>query len=102
MNGYLKVVSERPFMGKVWYALGSTELNKSKIAVFNSNPNLALIYLQQALSAGWVTADTYSYIALAYYRLHEYDKARWAVKEELKINPESMDGQKWLGTLAGK
>lgn len=97
-NGYLKVLSEQPQLGKVWYALGSTELDKG--TDFYSNPNLALIYLKQALSAGWETANTYSYIALAYYRLGEYDKAREAVKKELKIDPESVDGHKWLGILA--
>ncbi len=99
MNSYMKFLSERPYAGKVWYALGSTELNLYDLSY--SNPSRAIIYLNEALTNGWKAPETYSYLALAYFRLGEYDKAREAVNEEIKINPDSEDVQKWLDTFSG-
>lgn len=95
---YLKIVSEHPERGKIWMILGSMELTKSDQE--NSNPSLALIYLQRAIETGWKTPEAYSYLALAYYRLGETEKAKDAVKKELKIDPDNMDGKSWLETFA--
>lgn len=95
---YLNIVSEHPERGKIWMILGSMELTKSDQE--NSNPSLALIYLQRAIETGWKTPEAYSYLALAYYRLGETEKAKEAVKKELKIDPDNTDGKSWLATFA--
>jgi tetratricopeptide (TPR) repeat protein len=98
MPAYLKVVSLWPERGKVWMVLGRTELTKTDQA--NSNPALAAIFLERAINEGWKTWESYSYLALAYFRTGQLERAKTAVKEELKIDPENPDGQKWLGVLA--
>jgi tetratricopeptide (TPR) repeat protein len=66
----------------------------------NSDPNLALVFLTQAINGGWKTVNTYSYLALAYYRLGLYDQAEAAVRKEMKLNPLSEDAKIWLGKIA--
>jgi tetratricopeptide (TPR) repeat protein len=97
-NGYLKYLVSNPDNGKVWYALGSTELNKEDQS--KSNANAALLFLNQAVRVGWKTPDTYSFLALAYYRLGELDKAKEAAVAELKIDPENEDGHKWISIIS--
>lgn len=98
MPTYLRVVSQEPSRGKVWMVLGRTELTKSNQQ--ESNPYLAAIYLERAIKEGWKTWESYSYLALAYFRTGQYNRAREAVRQELKIDPKNSDGQKWLGILA--
>lgn len=100
MPAYLKYVSLRPERGKVWMVLGRTELTKSDQQ--NSNPYVAAIYLERAIKEDWKTWESYSYLALAYFRTGQIDRAKAAVKEELKIDPENKDGEKWLGVLANQ
>lgn len=91
---YLKIVAEHPEKGKIWMILGTIELTRSDQE--NSDPALALVFLQRAIKEGWKTAEAYSYLALSYYRLGQIDKAKEAVKEELKIDKNSTDAQKWM------
>ena len=77
--------------------LGSMELNK--VDQENSNANLALLYLQRAIEAGWKTTESYSYLALAHYRLGNIEEAKQAVYKELKIDKDSLDAKSWLETL---
>ena len=95
---YLKYVSEVPDNGKVWMVMGKTELTKANTQ--DSNPYLAAIYLERALANGWNTWETYSYLALAYYRTGQMERTREMVKDELKVNPDGLDAQQWLGVLA--
>jgi len=94
---YLKIVSDYPERGKIWMILGSMELNK--VDQENSNANLALLYLQRAIEAGWKTTESYSYLALAHYRLGNIEEAKQAVYKELKIDKDSLDAKSWLETL---
>lgn len=96
-NVYLKIVSEHPERGKIWMILGSIELTKSDQD--NSNPALALVYLQRAIEAGWRTTESYSYLALAHYRLGNIEEAKQAVYKELKIDKDSLDAKSWMETL---
>lgn len=96
---YLRIVSRWPERGKVWMVLGRTELMRADAE--NSNPALAAIYLERALKEGWKTWESYSYLALAYYRLGDLDRAEDAVEKELRLDPESLDGKEWLGIIAG-
>jgi hypothetical protein len=95
---YMKFVSLWPQRGKVWMVMGRTELMRSDQG--NSNPFLAALYLEKAIDEGWKTWESYSFLALAYYRTEQYDRARWAVNKELALDPGNEDGQKWLGILA--
>jgi len=97
---YLKLISKWPERSKIWMVLGVTELTKTDQT--NSNPYLAAIYLERAIKEGQKTWKTYSYLALAYYRTGQLDRARWAVERELKTDPHNADGRKWLELLAEK
>lgn len=95
---YLKIVRDYPERGKIWMILGSIELSKSDQS--KSNPALALMYLERAIKEGWKTPESYSNLALAYYRLGDIESAKEAVKKELKIDPDSIDGKNWLEIFA--
>lgn len=90
---YQKVVSLDSTRGKVWMVLGRTELRKADQA--NSNPYLAAIYLENAIKNGWKTWESYSYLALAYYRTGQIDRAKAMIKEEARIDPNNPDVKKW-------
>lgn len=94
---YMKAVTQWPDRGKVWMVMGKIELGKDPV---DSNPALALIFMQKAIDVGWKTTESLSYLALAYFRTGQIDKAEEAVMEELKIDPNSEDGKKWIGVLA--
>lgn len=98
MNGYLGFLSEVPTRGKVWLALSRIELNRADQE--NSNPYRAAIYLEEAIKNKWITPESLSYLALAYYRTGQIDRAKEMVKRELKIDPQSIDGHRWLGIFA--
>ncbi len=98
VNEYLKFVSEMPARGKVWMVLGRIELTRSDQQ--NSNPYLAATYLEHAIADGWVTPTSLSYLALAYYRTSQIDRAKAMVKKELQIDPSSTDGAEWLSVFA--
>lgn len=91
---YLKIVSEHPERGKIWMILGSIELTKANQE--DSNPSLALVYLKKAIDEGWKTPESYSYLALAYYRIGEIEKAKEAVNKQLRIDPDNQNGKNWL------
>jgi predicted Zn-dependent protease len=94
---YLRFVAEVPTRGKVWLALGRTELTKSDQQ--NSNPYLAAIFLKNAINAGWKTWESYSYLALSYYRVGDTKNTEAAVVEELKIDPNNEDAKRWTNIL---
>ena len=98
MANYAVAVAENPRWAKIWFTMGKMELQRADWV--GSNPALALMYLHQAIDRGWKTTNSYSFLALAYYRLGQLDKVEEAVKEELKINPKSEDAQAWLKTIA--
>lgn len=94
---YLKVVSKWPDRGKIWMVLGRVELTKADQE--NSNPALALTFMQKAIESGWKTPEAYSYLALAYFRTGDLEKAREAVEIEKKLYPESNDVKDWEAKL---
>ncbi len=100
INQYLKFVSEVPTRGKVWMVLGRIELTRSDQE--NSNPYLAASFLERAIAEGWRTTESLSYLALAYYRTGQIDRTREMVRQELEIDPNNLDGAKWIGVLANE
>jgi tetratricopeptide (TPR) repeat protein len=100
MDQYYKVVSRWPDRGRVWMIIGEILLTSTNENI--QNPYLAMLALERALANGWKSTEAYSYLALAYYRTSQIDRARAAVDEELQIDPDSADGQRWLGILAGE
>ncbi|MCX6757318.1 MAG: hypothetical protein NTZ44_00295 [Candidatus Nomurabacteria bacterium] len=93
-SSFARGLAINPNMPKVWFAMGKTELERSDVE--NSNPSLALLFLNQAISRGWNSANAYSFLALAYYRLGFIDKAKEAVAQEFKMNPKSEDVKVWM------
>ncbi len=90
---YLKIVSKWPEKGKIWMVLGRIELTRSDQE--NSNAALALTFMQKAIDAGWKTPESYSYLALAYFKTGDLAKAREMVEKEKEIYPESQDVKDW-------
>ena len=90
---YQQFVSEDPTRGKAWMVLGRTELTKSDQV--NSNPHLAALFLERALKEGWKTWETYSYLALAYYRTGQLERAKEMVNKEEKLDPSNLDVLAW-------
>jgi tetratricopeptide (TPR) repeat protein len=97
-GAYAQAVAMHPDWAKIWWVMGRMELARGDRE--NSDPNLALVFLTQAINGGWKTVNTYSYLALAYYRLGLYDQAEAAVRKEMKLNPLSEDAKIWLGKIA--
>lgn len=98
MANYEVAMALHPEWAKIWFVAGKMELQRADTK--NSNPALALMLLQQAIGRGWKTPNAYSFLALAYYRLGQLEKAEEAVRQELKINPKSKDAKIWLETFA--
>lgn len=90
---YEKIVSRWPYMGRIWFVIGRNELLRSDQA--NADSAFALLAIQHAIDAGYKTPYSYSYLALAYYRLGDMENAQKAVKKELAIDPNIQDGKEW-------
>ncbi len=90
---YELALSQRPEWAKIWFVMGQMELQKGDQK--NSNPALAALFLEQGIARGWKTANSYSFLALAYFRMEQIGKAKQAVEKELKINPKSDDAETW-------
>jgi hypothetical protein len=98
---YLKYVSKWPSNGKVWFVMGKTEL--TIVEESKRNPYLAAIYLERAIKEGWRTWQTYSFLAMAYFRTDQIERAKAAVKEEARLSPKNEDLEAWdkvLGAVA--
>lgn len=95
---YLRIVLSAPDRGKIWMVLGRTELTRADYE--NSNPGIAAVYLERAIEEGWKTWESYSYLALAYYRMGDLDRAEEAAAKELRIDPHNPDAQEWQQVLA--
>ena len=95
---YLKYISLRPKSGEVWFVLGRTELSKTDQV--NANPYLAVMYLENAIKNNWKTWNAYSYLALAYYRTGQIDRAKIAVEKEKQVNDKDSDWQRWMSVFA--
>ncbi len=65
----------------------------------NADTAFALLALQNAIANGYKMPYSYSYLALAYYRLGDIKNAEAAVVKELKIDPDNEDAKKWTNIL---
>lgn len=90
---YEKIVTKWDY-GIVWFVIGRNELMRTNQE--NADTALALFSLKHAIDIGYKTPVSYSYLALAYYRLGDIENAKEAVKNELNIDSKNEDGLKWL------
>lgn len=98
LSSYVRAVAQRPDWGKIWFIMGRVELKRPDQS--NADPALGLSYVQRAIDAGWKTPNAYSFLALAYYRLNQLDKAETAARQELKLDPNYTDAKNWLDEIA--
>lgn len=92
---FLDVVLQRPNNGKIWMIMGEWELAlEDPMHAF-----LASMYLEKAISVGQKTAEAYSFLGVAYYRMGKYEMARKVLEESLAINPERQDAQSLLNLI---
>jgi tetratricopeptide (TPR) repeat protein len=91
---YERVVAKWPYLGRVWYVIGKNELMRGD--QINADTALALIALKNAVKYGYKTPMSYSYLALAYYRMGDTENAQKAVDKELKLDPDNEDAATWL------
>ena len=96
-SSYAVAVAQNPKWAKVWWAMGEMEMLR---AVSDGDPGLGAMFIETAIRYGWKTPNSYSYLALAYYRMGYLDKAEKAVQAELRLNPKSEDAKSWIGILA--
>jgi len=89
------VVARWPEKSKIWMVMGEWELTRND----HESDMLAMMYLDKALSLGNISAETYSFLGVAYVRLGYYDKARDVLRKALDINPERQDAKDLLATI---
>jgi tetratricopeptide (TPR) repeat protein len=92
---FLDVVIDNPQNGKIWMIMGEWELSVER----PQGALVAAMFLEKALASGNKTAETYSFLGAAYYRLGRVEKAKEMLEKALEINPERADAQKLLGII---
>lgn len=89
---FLDVVTKRPNNGKIWMIMAEWELTENNPA----NSLLALTFLEKAIDVGQTTAEAYSFLGLAYFRLEQLEKSKEMLEKALKMNPEREDAKSLL------
>ena len=93
---FLNVALKWPHEGKVWQTMGEWELG----VVNPRSPILAAMYLERAISEGYKTAEGYSFLGGAYITIGQNEKAKEALTEALKINPDRQDAKALLNRIS--
>lgn len=91
MKTLTHVVEQWPTKGKVWMLMGKRSILK--------DPPAAIRYLQQALTVGYTTAETYRYLGIAYGSIGDIEHATSALRRALRINPGDAQSQDVLARL---
>lgn len=92
---FLDVVLKRPENGKIWMIMGEWELSVER----PQSSLLAALFLERAIASGQQTAEAYSFLGVAYYRLGRLEKAKDMLEESLALNPDREDAKKLLGII---
>lgn len=95
---FLKVVATWPEKAKIWMIMGEWELRKDD----SPNSVLAMMYLEKAIMLGYTTAEAYSYLSMAYFKMGQYQKAEKALLTAQAINPEWGDFNEWLQVVRSR
>ncbi len=92
---FKKIVSRWPEKRKVWLIMGEWELRQNDSA----GPSMAADYLEKAVTLGEKTAEAYTYLGLAYFKLGQFGKAEEVLQKAIKINPDYQDAKNSLEQL---
>lgn len=92
---FKNVVAKRPDKSKVWLIMGEWGLWKND----PSSIALAVVYLNNAIYWGEKSAEAYTYLGWAYYRLDRVEDAKDVFQKALKINPSYQNAVKGLEAL---
>ena len=95
LAAYFKIVSTWPDRFRVWQVMGQMEASQD-------NPTdlvLATTFFQRAIDEGARTAEIYSYLGHAYYKLNLIENARASLLKALDLDPEWKDAQELLETI---
>jgi predicted Zn-dependent protease len=98
MQTYFDVVEKWPESGKVWLVMAKWELS------FNlpKSPLLAIMYLNRAIDNGYITADVYTELGNAYYKIGYVQQAETAVMKALKLDSQWTAAQGLLHTISSQ
>lgn len=89
---FLDVVTKNPNNGKIWMIMGEWELSIDK----PENSLLAMMYLDKAIENGQKTAEAYSFLGLAYFRLGQLEKSKDSLEKALELNSKRSDATNLL------
>lgn len=92
---FLNVVLENPRNTKIWMIMGEWELSVER----PQSALLAAMFLERAIAYGQKSAEAYSFLGMAYYRLGRLEKAKEMLEQALKRNPDRRDAQELLGII---
>lgn len=84
MQTFFNVVHKWPRKGKIWMVMGEWELGNNN----PKSPLLAIAYLEQAISLGYKTAESYYQLAKAYAAIDYKDEATLLIRKALRVNPQ--------------
>ncbi len=97
-EAFFDVVIKRPSNGKIWMIMGEWQL----LDTSRQSAVLGSMFLEKALDVGYKTAESYSFLGVAYYRLGRYDKAVEVLNKSLDINPLRADSKSLLDIIANE
>lgn len=92
MKQYLKVTARWLERGRVWLIMGQMALDNELFG----GPAAAVKFLEKAIAESQKTAEAYSFLGKAYARTNQPEKAKEALRQSLKINPDRQDARELL------
>ncbi len=95
LGAYFKIASTWPERHRIWQVMGQMEVHKND----PTDLVLATTFFQRAIDEGAGTAEVYSYLGLAYYKLNLIENARAAALKSLELDPEREDAIELLETI---
>ena len=75
--------------------MGQTELSKTQ----SPNPAQAVAYLKKGIDSGYITAQAYALLGLAYSQVGERTNALRSLERAVELDPERSDAKQLLDQI---